>query len=330
MKTSLILALAPVSLALVGFTASMSGKPQGGLQDMTLGFRMNSAEYKAGYYYAHQFYFTGKGGLGYTGLQPEPLNKLGQSIVHGVFSSFINGSTTDHPNCHAGADGGPGVSCKVEVPGSYGDQYDFVVKRADDNIWAGTMVNARTGNGTEIGSWTVPPGMGGLQSGTLGFVEYYVWNSGKPIMCGDLPFTDITVVNPRSSTPGAGTGKVDKPFGYGDCNKEVDFATAPTQEGQRVRVGFGPNAPAPGVLVTNNQTSIAATESATSVSSQPSSAATQPTTLLAGVGAQSTTLSSSVVPATTASVSHDHKQTSNGRHGSWPKGNHKGMRCRLE
>ena len=227
---------ARLGYALVGNSWSMSGSPSGGLTDITFPFKMNDAAHTSGYYFAQQFNFENVDEVGYTGLQPRA-DSNGQSIVHGVFSSFQSGTTTDHPNCSDGADGGAGVSCAVEVPGSYDSVYNLVVENTGGTTWSGTMVEVSSGKSTEVGSWTLPSGAGGIKSSQVGFVEYYPWNSGTH-SCGDLPKVEVTFYNPTSETSGSGSGSVGKPYEYGDCVGEVDFSTTSVSGGYDIKVGF--------------------------------------------------------------------------------------------
>ncbi|EFY84314.1 hypothetical protein J3459_016971 [Metarhizium acridum] len=239
MKYSLtaLAVLAPeLGSALVGNSWSFTGQPAGGLKDVTFPFNMAGASHTSGYYFAQQFNFYGVDSVGYCGIQNRP-NKNGKSIVHGVFSSFQKGATTSDPNCHAGADGGPGVSCAVDFEGDYGVTYNIVVENAGGTKWKGTAVNTATGKSVHIGSWTLPTSAKGIRSSQVGFVEYYPWNSGSH-KCSDLPKTSVTMFNPTSRTAGAGTGSIGKPYEYGDCVGKVNFSTTKVTGGYKITVGF--------------------------------------------------------------------------------------------
>ncbi|KID72158.1 uncharacterized protein G6M90_00g027960 [Metarhizium brunneum] len=239
MKYSLatLAVLAPqLGLALVGNGWSFSGKPAGGLKDVTFPFNMAGAAHTSGYYFAQQFKFNGIPDVGYCGIQNRP-NKNGKSIVHGVFSSFQKGTTTSDPNCHTGADGGPGVSCAVDFEGDYSATYNIVVENESGTKWKGTAVNAATGKSVHIGSWTLPSGARGIESSQVGFVEYYPWNSGTH-KCSDLPKTSVTMYKPTSKTAGAGAGAIGKPYEYGDCVGKVNFSTVGVPDGWKITVGF--------------------------------------------------------------------------------------------
>lgn len=225
--------------ALVGLSWSMANTPSTGLRDITFPINMAHATHTSGYYYAMQFNFVNVSDVGYTGIQPRPNNAAGKSVVHGVFSSFAAGTTTTDPLCHTGADGGPGVSCAVEIATTtgYAHTYNFVVANTGGTTWAGTMVDAVTGVRTHVGSWTLPAGAGGIQNNQLGFVEYYPWNDGQSHACSTLPKTQVFFGTPTTLTIGAGPGKLDTPYEYGDCVGQVDFSTTTSASGASVTVG---------------------------------------------------------------------------------------------
>ncbi|KZZ99661.1 hypothetical protein AAL_02233 [Moelleriella libera RCEF 2490] len=244
LASSVLLLVAPrASLALVGNAWSFTGNPTGGLIDVSFPFNMAGAAHTSGYYFAQQFNFLGVKDVGYCGIQNRPdRGPKQQSIVHGVFSSFQAGTTTADPNCHAGADGGPGVSCAVDFPGSYNDTYVVQVVNVRGTTWRGTIVNSRSKKGYRIGEWTLPKGAGGIRISQVGFVEYYPWNVGTH-KCQDLPYTAVKMGPPTSRTKGAGTGTIGRPYEYGDCVGKVRFATSPAvgaglRGGWDIRVGF--------------------------------------------------------------------------------------------
>ncbi|KAG5928855.1 hypothetical protein E4U42_007833 [Claviceps africana] len=234
--TSLALAAPQAALALVGNSWTFSGSPAGGLKDITFPFRMYGATHTSGYYYAQQFNFQNINEVGYCGIQNRP-NQAGQSIVHAVFSTFQGGSTTNDANCHSGADGGPGVSCAKEFVGSYNAVYNIVVQHVSGTTWRGTAVDTSTGKSVHIGSFTLPSSAGGIRSSQVGFVEYYPWNAGTH-QCRSLPKTAVTMYRPTSKTPGAGVGRIGKPYEYGDCVGKVAFATTKVANGYDITCGF--------------------------------------------------------------------------------------------
>ncbi|GIJ89428.1 hypothetical protein Asppvi_008368 [Aspergillus pseudoviridinutans] len=237
MKTAVILAIIPFTQALVGLSWSVSNIPSSGLKDITFPISMPDAPHKSGFYFAQQFGFNGLSDIGYTGLQPRP-DASGSSIVHGVFSSFAPGTTTNDANCHLGADGGAGVSCSVEIPAPYSPLYHLVVKNTGGTTWTGTLVNTASGKSTHVGSYTLPRGAGGIKSSQVGFVEYYPWNAMPSHSCSSLPYTNVTFGAPTTSTQGAGPGRLDKPYEYGDCVGKANFNVRTTGQGYQVTVGF--------------------------------------------------------------------------------------------
>ncbi|EFY94998.1 hypothetical protein X797_010539 [Metarhizium robertsii] len=245
MKCSLttVAAFAPqLGLALVGNDWSFPGRPwdgsSDGLRDITFPFNMAGASHDSGYYFAQQFNFHNVPDVGYCGIQNRP-DDNGKSIVHAVFSSFQEGTTADinDENCHDGADGGPGVSCSVQVTGDYSHTYLLVIENNHGTTWTGTVVNTVTGNRTRVGTYTLPYGAGGIQPRQVGFVEYYPWNVGGPD-CSQLPKTEVTMYDPWSNTPGVGNGTMGRPYEYGQCVGRVKFSSQKLPDGYNIDVGF--------------------------------------------------------------------------------------------
>jgi hypothetical protein len=239
MKSSLavLAVVAPQSgFALVGNSWSFSGTPSGGLKDITFPFNMAGAAHKSGYYFAQQFNFENVRDVGYCGIQNRP-DQEGKSIVHAVFSSFQEGTTTSDPNCSPGADGGPGVSCAVDFEGPYDVTYNITVENISGSSWKGTATNTATEETVHIGSWTLPSEAGGIKSSQQGFVEYYPWNIGGA-QCAQLPKTSVTMYDPSSKTSGAGEGRTEQPYEYGDCVGQVGFTSSRVDKGFKIEVGF--------------------------------------------------------------------------------------------
>ncbi|KAJ8657832.1 hypothetical protein O0I10_006359 [Lichtheimia ornata] len=207
--------------------------PADGLKDITFPMSMANATHESGYYFMQSFIFQGVGGTGYTGLQPRP-DSGSSSVVHAVFSSFVNGSTTDDANCHDGADFGPGVSCAVDinVP-SYDHLYHLVVENTEGTKWKGTLVDTVTNEETHIGSYTLPSNAKGIDHHFRGVVEYFPWNGGqKTLPCDKLPWTQAYFGPPTTNTPGAGDGWL-IPFVQQNpqCNDKVNFHQTETSDG---------------------------------------------------------------------------------------------------
>ena len=158
----------------------------------------------SGIYFAYEFSFMNTYDIGYMGLQPRP-DKDGKECLHAAFSSFIKDSTTDDPQCHLGADGGPGVSCAVDFEGHCGDTYDLTVHKTAEHTWSGDLVDRETGEKVHIGTWSLPKEIGDLHSSYVGFLEYYgnpagpTWHS-----CSEMAKAHV-VFGPPYSTDYKGT-----------------------------------------------------------------------------------------------------------------------------
>ncbi|KAJ6490883.1 hypothetical protein C8R45DRAFT_901277 [Mycena sanguinolenta] len=223
--------------ALVGSSWSVTNVPSTGLTDITFPLTIVEADHISGYYFAQQYGFVNSS-IGYTGLQPRPDDANGNPVLHGVFSSFIDGSTTTDENCSAGADGGPGVSCSVEWNGVYGRQYDFEVKSTGSSVWVGTAIDTVTGERIHIGSYTVSASAGGIQSSQAGFVEWYPWNGGEPPNhCALLPYQKTIFGNPYT-THLLSIGLQSASYEYGDCVGQVAFQTQNVLGGVENNCGF--------------------------------------------------------------------------------------------
>ena len=201
--------LPSLASALCETSWSIPNVPSAGLTDITFPINIANAPHVAGYYFAQQFNFVGQSDVGYAGLQPRPDSGSG-SIIHGVFSSFIAGTTSTDDNCSNGADGGAGVSCAFEFSGSYADTWQVVVTNTGGTTWTGTAVDSVSGTQNHIGTFTLPSGSGGIESSQVGFVEYYPWNSDPSLTCADIPATEGTFYPPTtgSSSSGAATGSL--------------------------------------------------------------------------------------------------------------------------
>lgn len=170
-------------------------------------------------YFAQQF--------GYTGLQPRSDTGDGTGIVHAVFSSFVARTMTADPrHCRDGADGGPGISCAVDVPAPYSRPYNLVIKNTHNTTWTGTLVDAVAGNAKHIGTYTLPAGTSGIPSSHLGRVEYFLLNSETGGGCSNIPKADATFWAPWTNSSGLGVGELGKPYPYGDCAEEGGFQTS--------------------------------------------------------------------------------------------------------
>ncbi|GJJ74919.1 hypothetical protein EMPS_07277 [Entomortierella parvispora] len=239
LNAAVLLALCAPSLAfgLVGDNWSFKTAPADGLNDISFAFNMAKAPHKSGFYFAEQFNFKNVTDVGYTGLQPrEDVN--GKSVVHAAFSSFQAGTTTRHKNCHAGADGGPGVSCALDIPGDYNHTYSIEVRNIGRTTWRGTLTDTVTKKSFVIGEWTLPAGAGKIVNGQMGFVEYYIWDGQPAHTCESLPKTEVIFYNPTSRTKGASGGEITSVYEYGDCVGKAGFILKKLPDGYDIQVGF--------------------------------------------------------------------------------------------
>ncbi|KAG6175192.1 hypothetical protein E4U27_006282 [Claviceps purpurea] len=237
---SMALAASQTAFAAIGNSWQFSGKPKGGLRDITFPFRMEGATHKEGYFFAQQFSFQGLHSESVCGLktQANRSNGLGsRSVVRAVFSTYQPGATTEDNQCHDGVDGGPGVTCTVDFYGDYVAIYNIVIENVGGTTWKATAINTSTGKDAHIGTWTLPSSAGGITSKQYGFIEYTPWNSGRHL-CDNLPRTAATMYNPSSRTPGAGTGILNPPYEYLDCVKIMGFSTQKVPNGYHVQCGF--------------------------------------------------------------------------------------------
>ncbi|KAF7118017.1 hypothetical protein CNMCM5793_007386 [Aspergillus hiratsukae] len=200
MKAAFVLATIPFTQALVGLGWSVLNSPSSGLKDITFPISMANAPHQTGFYLA----------------------------------DFVAGTTSTDPNYIDDADGGAGISCSVDIPAPYAPLYHLVVKNTGGTTWTGTLVDTVSGKSTHVGSYTLPNGAGGIKSGQVGFIEYYLWNDMANHMCSSLPYTDVTFGAPTTSTPGAGSGQLIKPYEYGDCVGKVNFDVQETAQGYQV------------------------------------------------------------------------------------------------
>ncbi|KAG0268172.1 hypothetical protein DFQ27_007403 [Actinomortierella ambigua] len=212
--------------------------PPTGLSDISFPFNVANAPHRRGFYFAQQFNFQNISSVCYTGLQPQ-VDDNGKSVIRGVFSSFQDGTTTSHPNCSPGADGGPGVSCGLIFPADYSHTFNMVVENTGGTTWRGSAVDTVTNVATEIGVWTLPSEAGGILGSQGGFIEYFLWNDGRSHDCSTLPFTEVTIFNPTSKTTGASGGTITSVYEQpGDCVTMVNFSDTLVPGGHDIKVGF--------------------------------------------------------------------------------------------
>ncbi|KAG0263580.1 hypothetical protein DFQ27_001679 [Actinomortierella ambigua] len=232
----LVSCMPSLGFALIRSDWNFARVPPDGLWDITFPFNMAKAPHRSGFYFAQQFNFHGVKEMGYTGLQPRE-DKKGKSIVHAAFSSFQGGTTTDHPNCHLGADFGPGVSCAVAIAGNYSHTYKITVRNIGGTTWRGTLIDTVTKERDIIGEWTLPSGSGKIVNGQMGFVEYYPWNTQRSHTCDSLPYTSAFFQHPYSRTKGAVDGRINRVYENGGCIGQVGYKVNRTSTGYNIEVG---------------------------------------------------------------------------------------------
>ncbi|KAI7770580.1 hypothetical protein LZL87_002951 [Fusarium oxysporum] len=232
------LSLPSLGLASVYNDWSFAKAPAAGLKDITFPMSIKGAPRTSGYYFAQQFGFHGVDDVGYTGLQPRP-DKNGKQVVHAVFSSFQKGTTTKHKNCDAGADGGPGVSCAIDIFGDYSHLYHLTVRNIGGTTWRGTLIDTVTGKSNVIGEWKLPSSARKMLNGQAGFFEYYNWNDGTfNHDCTLQPFSQVFIGNPTSKTSGASGGAITKVYEEGECVGDLGLKATKTSKGYRIKAGF--------------------------------------------------------------------------------------------
>lgn len=231
--SALVLAALPAVQAQALLSWEMADVPESGLSDISFPMSMAGAPHDEGFYFAMQYNFVGQEHVGYTGLQPRP-DENGSSIIHAVFSSFIDGTTSDDENCNEGADGGPGYSCAAEIPAPYEAQYELKISNTEGTTWTGTLVHSDTGKESHIGTYTLPEGSGGITDGQMGFVERYLGTD----TCADMPFTSIVFGSPTTDTEGAGEGSLGDAYESGDCEGQIDFQKEVTEDTTKITCGF--------------------------------------------------------------------------------------------
>lgn len=187
--------------------------PEEGIKEITFPMSVTGSAHEQHYYYANQFPFVGNKDVGYTGLQPQEDADNGTSQIRGVFSNFIEGSTTDDDLCSEGADGGPGISCGFVFAGDYDHTYNMVVRNIENTKWTGTAVNTETGEEHHLGSYTLPPDTKGISGGNMGFVEDYVGVE----QCSEMPKGGALAGDPFSESAKDVVGSIGEPYDSGTC-----------------------------------------------------------------------------------------------------------------
>ncbi|MFC0672732.1 DUF3472 domain-containing protein [Brachybacterium hainanense] len=205
----------------VSYAWEIPGAPASGMTSLTMPMTIHEDSARIdGTYVAAQYNFTGQEHVGYMGLQPREDTPDGTPRLHGVFSSFIPGTTSTDPNCSDGADGGAGVSCANDFDAVPGRTYEVEVRRSGKDTWTGTVVDPVQGKRFHIGTYTLPAGSGKLVNKQVGFVENY-WNHSRT--CEGIQRIDTTVGRPRT---GGLQGRADSPREYGECVDQAGYSAA--------------------------------------------------------------------------------------------------------
>lgn len=200
--------------------------------------RMQGAPRTSGYYLAQQFGFNGVD-VGYTGLQLCPDSRRRQ-VVHAAFSSFQNGTTTKHKNCHSGADGSLGVRCALDIFGDYSHFYNITVKNTGGTTWRGTLIDTVTGKSDVIGEWMLPSSAGKMLNGRVSFFEYYNWSDGTTNHdCSKQPFNSqvffATSPQRQKELVVAKSPSFTRPA---NASKKLNLKATQTGKGYQIQAGF--------------------------------------------------------------------------------------------
>ncbi|XWX01300.1 hypothetical protein V2A60_009327 [Cordyceps javanica] len=274
--------------------------PDSGLEDITFPMAMPNAPREEGYYFEQAVAFENvPEGMDptlviYTGLQPRP-DKNGKSIVHAAFSSFFPGTTTSDSNCYDTADGGPGVSCAIDVQSSYEDTYHLHIKVANQTSYIGTLINHSSGKRWPMGSFDLPTGVSGMKGGDwLGFMEYYFTTIGD---CSKYPDTAAIFGNPFTSTTGVNMS-LTYPYKDNACDDTMPWHVTEIDQ-STLEITIGKNTTSD-EATSKQPTSTTATEAGTTVSASHSSK-NEPTP------SEKPTSTTATDAGTTISVSHSSK-----------------------
>lgn len=156
-------------------------KPVGGFDSISAKYYIDPASTRIrGYYSATQWGFEGHD-VQYFGIQPQTPGTR-NTTGHLAYSVFGKGSSIGDPaRCSMSADGGPGVSCWLDIDIEFGRWYTIeskvVEKTADGSRrWNGTLVDDSTGKRTYIASFWTDASYGGLGTTASQWMEWWPWN----------------------------------------------------------------------------------------------------------------------------------------------------------
>lgn len=175
---------------------------------MSVKVRVDAMTKQRGYYWANTFIFYEGNHQGYMGIQPRPVGSKNLAI----FSVFGSGAKSTSPNCNSGADGGSGVSCRVEYEFVPGVTYQLKISQqtSDEtgyNSWKGTITDLNTGQATTIGEYMTPTSWGMLWRKATFFDEWFPFNGGPkdPAQRACVPYAKLVTENPVFSRNGQQT-----------------------------------------------------------------------------------------------------------------------------
>lgn len=137
---------------------------------------------KSGFYFAYQIRTESSNKVMYTGFQPiaPDSNYPNKHMFKLIFSNFYEDTIDFNSDyCHAGADGGKGVSCKNTYPLELNKKYAMKVtaeKGQESTRYTGTLIDAETGYElATVGGFRVPNDTNGglFLPAYNGFIEKY-------------------------------------------------------------------------------------------------------------------------------------------------------------
>ncbi|RSH77395.1 uncharacterized protein EHS24_003358 [Apiotrichum porosum] len=169
---------------------TLPNKPANGWETVSSKFWFDPNSIRAsGYYAAAQWWFSDNTDVFYFGLQPmgknDSMANLGQNGL-AIFSCFGKGvNVVDSELCYGSADGGDGVSCRLNVNLDFGHWYEIIASLVDIDAtgrrtWNGTLVDDQ-GTPTHIGSWSTDPSFGAIKGDVAQWFEFYSFNGQEAI-----------------------------------------------------------------------------------------------------------------------------------------------------
>ncbi|PHH89636.1 hypothetical protein CDD83_5620 [Cordyceps sp. RAO-2017] len=209
--------------------------PRDGLNAVVFPINIAKANHSRGWFFAQAWSYGSIKNGAYVGLQPDLDGDDGHSRVRAVFSSFINGTKPTHKNCRNGADGGPGVTCNVNVEVSYSHTLRLNVSTSGGGKWTGKLVDFKTGRKWVVGEWILPSHFRGIGHMTTAFIEHWSSNTADYHECRQIPATEATFGFPYSPTNGE-RAEMWKPESHGNCGNYTKFIGKKTESGTEIRI----------------------------------------------------------------------------------------------